>query len=138
MAIARSWLGTPYHHQASLRGVGCDCLGLLRGIWREIHGVEPENPPAYTSDWAEVSGEETLIAAGRRHMTGIDPVEAGPGDVLMFRWRPHLPAKHVGLLCPDDCVIHAQEGVGVVEFMLSPWWRRHVAAAFRFPVASKS
>lgn len=29
---ARSWLGTPYHHQASLRGVGCDCLGLIRGL----------------------------------------------------------------------------------------------------------
>lgn len=36
IAAARSWLGTPYHHQASRKGVGCDCLGLIRGIWREL------------------------------------------------------------------------------------------------------
>jgi cell wall-associated NlpC family hydrolase len=24
VAQARSWLGTPYRHQASLKGVGCD------------------------------------------------------------------------------------------------------------------
>ena len=39
---ARSWIGTPYRHQASLKGVGCDCLGLLRGVWREVVGAEPE------------------------------------------------------------------------------------------------
>ena len=38
VASARGWLGTPYHHQASLKGVGCDCLGLLRGVWREVIG----------------------------------------------------------------------------------------------------
>ena len=42
---ARAWLGTPYHHQASLRGVGCDCLGLVRGVWRELYGPEPEAAP---------------------------------------------------------------------------------------------
>ena len=63
VAAARSWLGTPYHHQASLRGVGCDCLGLVRGIWRELYGEEPETPPPYGMDWAERSGEERLQAA---------------------------------------------------------------------------
>lgn len=32
VAAARQWLGTPYRHQASVRGVGCDCLGLIRGV----------------------------------------------------------------------------------------------------------
>ncbi|MFD0934795.1 peptidase P60, partial [Methylobacterium trifolii] len=36
VAQARLWLGTPYRHQASLAGVGCDCLGLLRGVWRGL------------------------------------------------------------------------------------------------------
>jgi NlpC/P60 family putative phage cell wall peptidase len=36
VAAARSWFGTPYHHQASVKGVGSDCLGLIRGIWREL------------------------------------------------------------------------------------------------------
>ncbi|MEP3049668.1 MAG: hypothetical protein ABJL55_17590 [Roseibium sp.] len=54
---ARSWLGTPYQHQASLKGCGCDCLGLLRGIWRALYGDEPETAPDYSSDWAETSGQ---------------------------------------------------------------------------------
>src|SRR5215207_7343246 len=33
VAAARGWIGTPYHHQASVKGVGCDCLGLIRGLW---------------------------------------------------------------------------------------------------------
>jgi NlpC/P60 family putative phage cell wall peptidase len=41
----------------SLRGIGCDCLGLLRGVWRAVYGKEPEAVPAYSSDWAEASGE---------------------------------------------------------------------------------
>ncbi len=47
-----SWLGTPYRHQASLKGVGCDCLGLVRGVWRALVGPEPEPTPAYSPDWA--------------------------------------------------------------------------------------
>ena len=62
VALARDWLGTPYHHQASLRGVGTDCVGLVRGIWRELYGTEAEAAPAYTRDWAEGSGRETMTA----------------------------------------------------------------------------
>ena len=54
LAAARGWLGTPYRHQASVKGVGADCLGLVRGVWREMVGAEPETLPAYTADWAEV------------------------------------------------------------------------------------
>jgi NlpC/P60 family putative phage cell wall peptidase len=42
LALAGGWIGTPYRHQASLKGVGCDCLGLIRGIWRGVYGHEPE------------------------------------------------------------------------------------------------
>ena len=41
IGAARHWLGTPYHDQASLHGVGCDCLGLVRGVWRGLYGPEP-------------------------------------------------------------------------------------------------
>src|SRR5881394_3419065 len=67
VAIARSWIGTPYVHQASLRGAGCDCLGLIRGIWRELKGYEPEDVPPYSLDWAEATGAETLYMALSRH-----------------------------------------------------------------------
>ncbi len=60
VAAARAWIGTPYVHQASVKGVGCDCLGLLRGVWRELRGAEPLAVPNYSPDWAEATGAETL------------------------------------------------------------------------------
>ena len=94
VAAARGWLGTPYRHQASVRGEGADCLGLVRGVWRELVGDEPEAPPAYQPDWAEVGGEETLLAAARRWLTEV-PVEAAAlGDVVLFRMALGCPAKH--------------------------------------------
>ena len=86
------WIGTPYRHQASLKGVGCDCLGLLRGVWREVDGREPELPPPYSPDWAE-AGADTLPAAARRHLVEIEPTRCAAGDVLLFRWREPLPGQ---------------------------------------------
>ena len=65
VAEARAWIGTPYRHQASLKGVGCDCLGLVRGVWRAVIGDEPERAPAYSRDWAEASGERNAGARRR-------------------------------------------------------------------------
>ena len=45
VAHARAWIGTPYHHQASRIGVGTDCLGLVRGVCRELYGREPRRCP---------------------------------------------------------------------------------------------
>ena len=133
VAAARAWIGTPYHHQASVRGVGCDCLGLVRGVWRDIYGADAEIPPAYTSDWAEALRQETLIDGARRHMAEIPVAEARAGDVLVFRIRPHASAKHCGVLSGADTMVHAQEGVPVTEVSLGTWWRRRIVAAFRFP-----
>jgi NlpC/P60 family putative phage cell wall peptidase len=133
VAEAISWLGTPYRHQASLKGVGCDCLGLLRGVWRGVYGAEPEKAPGYTPDWAEARGDETLANAAARHMSAIAVGDADEGDVVLFRWRANLPAKHCAVLVARDRFIHAQQGAAVALATLTPWWRRRVAFAFRFP-----
>lgn len=130
---AMPWLGTPYRHQASLRGVGCDCLGLVRGVWRELYGREAEAMPAYTPDWAEAGGVETLAEAAGRHMADVSPERATTGDLLLFRWREPLPAKHAAILVAPDRFIHAQDGAAVALATLSPWWRRRIAFAFSFP-----
>jgi NlpC/P60 family putative phage cell wall peptidase len=129
---ARSWIGTPYRHQASLKGVGCDCLGLLRGVWRGVMGQEPELPPPYSPDWAE-AGADTLVAAAGRYLVEIERREIAPGDVLLFRWRDNLPAKHCAVATSANSMIHAHDGASVVEVALCSWWRRHLAHAFRFP-----
>ena len=135
--VARSWLGTPYRHQASVRGEGADCLGLIRGVWRELVGAEPEAPPPYRPDWAEVGGEETLLAAARRWLAEI-PIEAArAGDVVLFRMASGCPAKHCAILSDmtgvEPRMIHAYWGRAVVESWMGAWWRRRLVAAFRWP-----
>lgn len=131
--IARSWLGTPYRHQASVKGAGADCLGLIRGVWRGLYGDEPASVPAYTADWTEVSRDEQLWRAANRWLTRVDG--AAPGDVLLFRMARTAPAKHLAIrstMSPDR-IIHAYSGRSVVESPLVGAWRRRIVAAFRFP-----
>ena len=113
-------------------GVGADCLGLVRGVWRSLHGFEAEVPPAYSRDWAESSGEETLLGAASRHLSLIALADMQPGDVLIFRIRPSVPAKHAGILATAGTFIHAMEGGAACEVPLVPWWRRRIAGVFRF------
>jgi NlpC/P60 family putative phage cell wall peptidase len=134
IAIARTWIGTPYRHQASAMGIGCDCLGLIRGVWRTLYGCEPETPPPYAPDWAERSGNERLQqAADRAFGAAIPTDERQPGDLILFRWHPDCAAKHAGILTSEDRFIHAYEQAGVVESALVPAWERRIAFAYRFP-----
>ncbi|MGF1500823.1 MAG: peptidase P60 [Paracoccaceae bacterium] len=139
VAEARRWLGTPYCHQASCRGAGADCLGLIRGIWRAVYGAEPEVPPAYAPDWGETDGRETLLAAASRHLRPIPIGEAGLGDVLVFRMRARGPAKHLALLATPwiegGRIIHAYSGQAVCETHLGSAWLRRCAGTFRYPAA---
>ena len=133
IAAARSWLGTPYHDQASLRGVGCDCVGLARGIWREVVGPEPFPIPPYSRNWGE-TGQREVLADGVRQMMPEVPVQlAGSGALILFRMMPRAIAKHVGILTGPDTFLHAYERLGVIEEPLTPRWRRRIAFAFLFP-----
>lgn len=133
VAEARSWLGTPYHHQASCKGVGADCLGLVRGVWRQLGGCDVGGGVAYTRDWAEASGIETMLAGARRHLSEVGRDGIAPGDVVVFRLRANFVAKHAAIVATETTMIHAMEGCVVSEVALSPWWRRRIAGAFRFP-----
>lgn len=140
LAIAETFLGTPYRHQGSSRGIGCDCLGLVRGIWRELYGDDPEVPPPYGQDWALHAPGEPLLAAAERHFgppLALDIRE--PGDLVVFRWKNEAPATHAGILAgPDpesggETFIHAYEQASVVRSPLVPSWRRRIAGVYRFP-----
>ena len=133
VASARAWIGTPYRHQASRKGVGADCLGLIRGVWREQFGAEPEMPPPYTPDWAEALKSDTLLSAARKHLVEIPIGSAQAGDVYLFRMGLGHPAKHCAIVSGSDRIIHAYWGHAVCETRLVPWWRRRIAAAFMFP-----
>ncbi|MEP2028948.1 MAG: peptidase [Paracoccaceae bacterium] len=136
VATARGWIGTPYRHQCAQRGAGTDCLGLLRGVWREVLGDEPEKVPAYTMDWSEPQGEERLWAAARRHLLPSPLSVDVKGGVVLFRMRSGSVAKHLGIMAragESASFIHAYSGHGVVESPLSTPWRQRIVARFTFP-----
>jgi NlpC/P60 family putative phage cell wall peptidase len=136
VALAESWIGTPYRHQGAAKGIGCDCIGLIRGIWRELYGEEPETVPPYAPDWAERSGEDRLTDAALR-LFG-EPLPFGlaqSGDLLLFRWRPDCVAKHAGILMGPTHFIHAYEQSAVTRSALVPSWRWRIASVHRFPAA---
>jgi NlpC/P60 family putative phage cell wall peptidase len=139
--IARTFIGTPYRHQGAAKGAGCDCLGLIRGVWRELYGTDAPTPPPYRPDWAEVCDSEPMLDAARRWLVERSLQTATPGDVLLFRMSPAAAIKHCAILVaaptphdPHPRMIHAYWGRAVVESWMGPWWRRRLVAAFSFPL----
>ncbi len=139
VAEARSWIGTPYRHQASLKGAGADCLGLIRGVYRVFCGPEKEPITPYSPNWAEETGQETLRDAARRHLVEVDaaPFRDGEplkeGDVILIHVRDRGPAKHAAIVSGPDSIIHAYDRHAVAENVLPAAWRRRIAYAFQFP-----
>lgn len=141
VAAARGWIGTPYRHQASVQGHGADCLGLLRGVWREVLGHEPADVPAYTPDWSEPEREERLWAAAKTYLEPVAAPASDAGDVLLFRMKSGGVAKHLGILAKTGAspsFIHAYSDHGVTESTLTASWRRRIVAYFRFPVGGSA
>ncbi|MEM6415013.1 MAG: NlpC/P60 family protein [Pseudomonadota bacterium] len=153
--VTRDWLGTPYLHQSSTKNQGTDCLGLIRGVYRDLYGREPERPPAYTPDWNErFAKEEPLLSAAQRHLVPCRGQEFKLGRVLIFRIVPGGPAKHCGIVTRFEGdmglnntqhlhhtvstpahFIHAYAGRAVIESWLSRWWRERIVGVFDYPGA---
>ena len=138
VACATTWIGTPYRHHASLKGVGADCLGLLMGVHRELVGALPETLPAYTPDWGEIADgsdvfPEFLLEGVKRHLREKAIAEMQAGDVLLFRMKDFAPVKHAGILADPKRMIHAYSGRGVRRSFLGPWWRARLEYVFAFP-----
>lgn len=127
VGAARAWLGTPYRHQASTLGAGCDCLGLLRGVWRAMYGSEPQAMPPYRVDESDAE----LLAGAERWLARADELAAG--TAVLFRLGRQVAPRHCGIMVSATRFVHAQERLGVVEANLTEGWSRRVAAVFEFP-----
>lgn len=140
VAVARRWIGTPYHHQASKEGVGADCLGLFRGVWRELFYREPAKIPPYTADWTATSGDDPLLNAAVGLLTQKAEQTPESGDIILFRMRADGPVKHLGVLALGEnqapTFIHSYSQRGVVESHLTGSWLRRSAGVFSIPSRS--
>lgn len=130
--ITKSWVGTPYKHQHSTKGAGCDCLGLVRGVYREYHGYEPEKAPRYSPTWAEAGDDEVLLQAAERNLRKVETLEEG--CVIIFRMRPKSIAKHCGIYTGDDKMVHAVSGRSVEEIHLNDFWKQRIVGYYSLEV----
>lgn len=130
LAAARLWVGTPYVLGAALRGAGCDCVGLIRGVLADVAGGPVPDVPGWRVDWAQVAGRP-LFEAAALHLAAALP-EPRHGDVIAFRIAGR--EAHVGILAPRGRVIHAVERIGVVEVPLGAYADR-IAFRVAFPAA---
>ena len=133
IAEARAWIGTPYRHQASLKGVGCDCLGLVRGVWRALHGAEPEATPRLYARLgrgvAAMNRSPRLRAASRRARR--PRARSRRATCCCFATRRAIRPSTPRSSTAPDLMVHAHDGAAVAEVAIAPWWRRRLAYAFR-------
>ncbi len=126
---ASSWIGTPFQHQARVKGIGVDCAGLVIGVAHQI-GVTDYDIDGYprVPDGAmmeRVLGEQLI------HVN-MDNMQAG--DVLLFGFMKY--AQHLAIITQMNPVyiIHAYQPNGkVTHHRLDTVWRRRIRGVYRLP-----
>ena len=133
---AREWIETPWQHQASLKGVATDCIGLVRGVYNVLN---PESPIGvvvdYPADWHLFYKEPRMYDGFRKYAGAEIPLaKARGGDIITFSFRVRFVDHHVGILTNDGTFIHSYMDVGkVVETRLDDTWKVRMRHAFKFP-----
>lgn len=127
------WLGTPYRHQRSDKNVGCDCLGLLRGVWRATYQApEPEQAPPYTPSWGDHRPDDPLLQIAKKYFDEVSLGVMIPSDVIMFRMRRFVAVKHCAIYVGNNEMIHAYSNHHVMRGEITDSWKRRVAGVFRW------
>ena len=110
VAEARSWIGTPYHSGARLKGVGVDCAQLPAAVYRAAGMIDEIPVGAYSAQWHLHHSEELYLAEvmARAHQIDCRPAQ---GDFVLFRVG-HCMA-HGAIVVEWPVIIHAVTGQGV-------------------------
>jgi NlpC/P60 family putative phage cell wall peptidase len=135
ITTARTWLGTPFHHQARLKGVGCDCLGLVVGVVDEL-GLKDRNGQSLAGyDEIAYSKEPDGAYLTQKLTDLLDEVqEPQAGDLALFSVRDN--PQHLAILTDYEGtlgMIHAYAPARrVVEHRLDADWNSRLVKVFRW------
>jgi NlpC/P60 family putative phage cell wall peptidase len=105
VAEARSWLGTPYHHGARVKGAGVDCAQLLIGVFSAVGLIEPPRLENYPPDWHLHRSAERYLGVVLAHAHELEGDAPLPGDVVL--WRFGRCFSHGAIVIDWPLVIHA-------------------------------
>lgn len=125
--IARGYLGTPFHHQGRLPGVGLDCAGVVVCAAREL-GINVHDVKGY----GRIPTNGMFPAAVEGHCYRIAQADVQPGDLMMFAFRTE--PQHIAIVSRGEptMLIHASSDVGkVVENRLDDTWQKRLRGCYR-------
>ena len=135
--IAKSWVGTPYQHQAMVKGAGADCVGLVVGVGLEagVLSLTTIEKKAY-SGYSRLPSPKRMLVSLKKHLLVCSDEDASLGDVVWIQWRQDLP-MHLALLSEHKgarTLLHAISDAGkVVEHALTKQWEERIVSYWRFP-----
>jgi NlpC/P60 family putative phage cell wall peptidase len=109
---AMSWISTPYHHRACLKGVGVDCAQLPIGVWSSVGLIEKFDTGDYPADWHLHRQEERYAGIVQRFAAEITAEEAQPADLILFRFGRAY--SHGAIIVEPGIVVHAVRQDGCV------------------------
>jgi cell wall-associated NlpC family hydrolase len=119
VAEARSWLLTPFHHHAAIKGVGVDCAQLLIAVYAATGVVDRPDVAEYSPDWFLHEDGEALERFSdwiRRLCVAV--IEPRPGDIALFRYGRAV--SHGAIVVDRSTVIHSFRELGVILGSLEP------------------
>lgn len=110
IAEACTWLGTPYHHQARLKGAGVDCAQILIAVYANTGMIDEFDTGYYPPDWMLHREEERYLGfvLERAH----EVPEPQPGDIVLYKFGRCF--SHAGIVIDWPQIIHSYRGLGVV------------------------
>lgn len=121
---ARTWVDTPFHHQARIKGVGVDCAGVVIGVAHAL-GLSDFDYTCYGRE----PHRGQLRAILDEHMDKV--AEAQPGDVLLMAFA--VEEQHLAILTDTNTIIHAYGNVGkCVEHRYSDAWVARTRGVYRY------
>lgn len=141
---ARKWIGTQFHHQGRLKKNakcqgGCDCLGLIIGIAKELNIQSKTNLPLHYFDQVNYSltieedlEKNTIYNKIQHLLVHKETLSALPGDILLI--KIHHNIWHFAILSYHHKIIHTSTTIQqVTEHKLFPKWYHMIAYVFSFP-----
>lgn len=109
---AESWIGTPFHHAARVKGAGVDCLMLLAEVYERAGIVVRVEPPFYVPDW-HLHRDAERYREGLLHYARAIEGPPLPGDIALFRFGRTF--SHGAIVTRWPRLIHAYWNIGVVH-----------------------
>jgi len=107
VAVARTWLGTPYHAMGRVKGVGVDCLTLLAEVYTEAGIIPRVDIPYYPQDWHLHRSNERYLEGLSRYACEIETAPL-PGDIAL--WKFGRCMSHGAIVVEWPVIIHAYVG----------------------------